>query len=84
MKAALSADRMYPTPEKKCYTKSSGFSLHQTGPVLQMDTWIITLINFSSTELCNHGPRFHFSGNMFELKKGGLALLLFRSFLTLG
>ena len=49
-----------------------------------MDTWIITLINFSSTELCNHGPRFHFSGNMFELKKGGLALLLFRSFLTLG
>lgn len=46
--------------------------------------WIITLINFSSTELCNHGPWFHFFGNMFELKKGGIALLLFRSFLTLG
>lgn len=24
--------------------------------------------HFSSTELCNHGPRFHFSGNMFKLK----------------
>lgn len=50
------------------WRRGSGFILYQTGPVLQIDTWIVTLISFSSTELCNHGPASHFSGNMFELK----------------
>lgn len=64
MRAALSVDRMHPGEETK-YRRFRVRSLSQTGLVLQVDTWIVVSMSFSS---------LHFSGHMFELKNRKLGV----------
>lgn len=57
--------------QRRMGKKYKGFrvqTLYQTGPVLQMDTWIVMPISFSSAELCGHALWLHFSGHMLQLK----------------
>lgn len=73
MRAALSVDRMHPGQETK-YRRFRVQSPCQTGLVLQMDTWIVVSMSFSSAELDDKGPCLRFSGHMFELKNRKLDL----------